>query len=82
MEKLAENDLTYFYFRHVVIVVSAITRISLTSVISGRDHKQLSRMKYKSKYYNLANDKWIYFNQNVALVRNSMYDFQRWLAIN
>lgn len=25
--------------------------------ISGRDHKQLSRMKYKSKYYNLANDK-------------------------
>jgi hypothetical protein len=32
MEKLAENDLTYFYLRHVVIVVTAITTISLTPV--------------------------------------------------
>jgi len=32
MEKLAENDLTYFYLRHVVIVVTAITTISLPSV--------------------------------------------------
>ena len=28
MEKLAENDLTYFYHRHVVIVVTAVTTIS------------------------------------------------------
>ena len=30
MEKLAKNDLTYFYLRHVVIVVTAVTTISLT----------------------------------------------------
>jgi hypothetical protein len=29
MEKLAENSLTYFYLRHVVIVVTAVTTISL-----------------------------------------------------
>ena len=34
MEKLAENDLTYFYLRHVVIVVTAVTTISLTPVIN------------------------------------------------
>jgi hypothetical protein len=33
MEKLAENDLTYSYLRHVVIVVPAVTTISLTPVI-------------------------------------------------
>jgi hypothetical protein len=33
MEKLAENDLTYFYLRHVVIVVTAVTTTSLTPVI-------------------------------------------------
>jgi hypothetical protein len=27
--QLAENDLTYFYLRHVVIVVTAVTTISL-----------------------------------------------------
>jgi hypothetical protein len=32
MEKLAENDLTYFYIRHVVIVVTAVTTISLPPV--------------------------------------------------
>jgi hypothetical protein len=32
-EKLAENDLTYFYLRHVVIVVTAVTTTSLTPVI-------------------------------------------------
>jgi len=32
MEKLAENDHTYFYLRHVVIVVTAVTTISLTPV--------------------------------------------------
>jgi hypothetical protein len=31
MEKLAENDLAYFYLRHVVIVVT-VTTISLTPV--------------------------------------------------
>ena len=33
MEKLAENDLTYFYLRHVVIVVTAFTPIILPPVI-------------------------------------------------
>jgi hypothetical protein len=33
MEKLAENDLTYFYLCHVVIVVTAVTTISLPPVI-------------------------------------------------
>jgi hypothetical protein len=32
MEKLAENDLTYFYLRHVLIVVAAVTTISLPPV--------------------------------------------------
>ena len=32
MDKLAENDLTYFYLRHVVIVVTAVTTISLPPV--------------------------------------------------
>ena len=32
MEKLAENDLTYFYLRHVVIVVTAVNTISLPPV--------------------------------------------------
>jgi hypothetical protein len=27
MEKVAENDLTYFYLRHVVIVVTAVTHV-------------------------------------------------------
>ena len=35
MGKLAENDLTYFYLRHVVIVVTAVTTITLTPVISA-----------------------------------------------
>ena len=33
MEKLAENDLNYFYLHHVVIVVTAITTISLPPVV-------------------------------------------------
>jgi hypothetical protein len=40
MEKLAENDLTYFYLRHVVFVVIAVTTISFTA---GNRHKQNSR---------------------------------------
>jgi hypothetical protein len=36
MKKLAENDLTYFYHRHVVIVVTAVTTINLTPVIYCR----------------------------------------------
>jgi hypothetical protein len=28
MEKLAENDLPYFYLRYVVIVVNAVTTLS------------------------------------------------------
>jgi hypothetical protein len=34
MGKFAENDLTYFYPRHVVIVVTAVTMISLPPVIT------------------------------------------------
>ena len=34
MEKLAENALTYFYLRHVVIVVTTVTTLSLTPVNS------------------------------------------------
>jgi hypothetical protein len=37
MEKLAENDLTYFYLRHVVIVVTAVTTINLPPVILDID---------------------------------------------
>jgi hypothetical protein len=33
MEKLAENDLAYFYLRHVVIVVTAVTTIILMPVM-------------------------------------------------
>jgi hypothetical protein len=35
MEKLAENDLTYFYLRHVVVVVTTVTTISLLTVPFG-----------------------------------------------
>jgi hypothetical protein len=35
MEKLAENDLIYFYLRHVVIVVTAVATISLPPVIDA-----------------------------------------------
>jgi len=31
MEKLAENDLTYFYLRHVVIVVTAVYHNQFTA---------------------------------------------------
>ena len=37
MEKLAENDLTYFYLRHVVIVVTAVSTFSLPPVIMSSD---------------------------------------------
>jgi hypothetical protein len=37
MEKLAENDLTYFYHRHVVIAVTAVTTISLQPVMHAID---------------------------------------------
>jgi len=39
MEKLAENDLTYFYLRHVVIVVTAVTTISLPPVIKKKEQR-------------------------------------------
>jgi hypothetical protein len=37
MEKLAENDLTYFYLRHAVIVVTAVTTISLSPLKGVED---------------------------------------------
>jgi hypothetical protein len=42
MEKLAENDLTYFYLRHVVIIVTAVTTISLPPVL----HNQFKNKNY------------------------------------
>jgi hypothetical protein len=39
MEKLAENNLTYFYLSHVVIVVTAVTTINLTPVVIGVEHQ-------------------------------------------
>jgi hypothetical protein len=51
MNKLAENDRTYFYHRHVVIVVTAVTTISLTPVIyliqSSAKHNQLMQQGVK-----------------------------------
>ena len=38
MEKLAENDFTYFYLRHVVIVVIAVATIGLPPVLIGSDY--------------------------------------------
>jgi hypothetical protein len=43
MEKLAENDLTYFYLRHVVIVVIAVATIGLP-VIKDQTHHQPNLM--------------------------------------
>jgi ABC-type glycerol-3-phosphate transport system permease component len=48
MEKLAENDLTYFYLSHVVIVVTAVTTISLPPV-SGY---LFSHFQYKARGLN------------------------------
>ena len=44
MEKLAENDLTYFYLRHVVIVVTAVTTISLTPVNNKDSNHVIDRI--------------------------------------
>jgi hypothetical protein len=38
-QKLAENNLTYFYLSHVVIVVTAVTTINLTPVVIGVEHQ-------------------------------------------
>ena len=46
MEKLAENDLTYFYLRHAVIVVATVTTISLTPVTIIR-HETETIFSYK-----------------------------------
>jgi hypothetical protein len=35
MEKLAENNPTYVYLRHVVIVITAVTTISLPPVMTS-----------------------------------------------
>jgi hypothetical protein len=47
MEKLAENDLTYFYLRHVVIVVTAVTTISLTPVTNKTDRHDITEILLK-----------------------------------
>jgi protein-S-isoprenylcysteine O-methyltransferase Ste14 len=47
LEKLAENDLTYFYLRHVVIVVTAVTTISLTPVTNKTDRHDITEILLK-----------------------------------
>jgi hypothetical protein len=51
MEKLAENDLTYFYLRHVVIVVTAVTMMSLAPVMYRGLLKKIV-IVYRSKFRN------------------------------
>jgi hypothetical protein len=53
MEKLAENVLTYFYLRHVVIVVTAFTTISLTPVKKDEIQKTNDNIS-KSLYFRLS----------------------------
>jgi hypothetical protein len=53
MEKLAENVLTYFYLRHVVIVVTAVTTISLTPVKKDEIQKTNDIIS-KSLYFRLS----------------------------
>ena len=52
MEKLAENDVTYFYLSHVVIIVTAVTMISLTPVLDGMslDVSVLSKKNNLKRY--------------------------------
>ena len=45
MEKLAENDLAYFYLRHVAIIVTAVTMISLPPVVQ-RACPKISSVSY------------------------------------
>jgi hypothetical protein len=54
MEKLAENDLTYFYLRHVVIIVTAVTTISLTPVLDGMS-LDVSVLSKKKIYKDITN---------------------------
>jgi hypothetical protein len=59
MEKLAENDLTYFYLPHVVIVVSAVTTISLPpvkGVIKTRISKKNRQHNGQKKKYKRTNN--------------------------
>jgi hypothetical protein len=49
MEKLAENDLTYVYHRHVVIVVTAVTTISLPPVVYATTDNHL-QVIFNDKY--------------------------------
>jgi uncharacterized ubiquitin-like protein YukD len=54
LEKLAENDLTYFYLRHVVIVVTAVATISLPPVLMGKQIDCHSKKKHISDDHNMA----------------------------
>jgi len=53
MEKLAENDLTYFYLPHVVIVVAAVTTISLTPVLKGSLKNTMNGFTKKSIHHSM-----------------------------
>ena len=57
MEKLAENDLTYFYLRHV-IVVTAVTTISLTPVVLVGHKKYKGSHKYLILSYLIKKGFW------------------------
>jgi hypothetical protein len=59
MEKLAENDPTYFYLRHVVIVVTAVTTISLMpekGVLIIRILKKNRQHNDQMKKYKMTNN--------------------------
>ena len=59
MEKLAENDPTYFYLRHVVIVVTADTTISLMpekGVLIIRILKKNRQHNDQMKKYKMTNN--------------------------
>ena len=59
MEKLAENDPTYFYLRHVVIVVTAVTTISLMpekGVLIIRILKKNRQHNGQMKKYKMTNN--------------------------
>jgi hypothetical protein len=47
MEKLSDNNLTYIYLRHIVIVVTADTTINLTPVTNKTDRHDITEILLK-----------------------------------
>ena len=65
MEKLAENDFPYFYPRHLGIVVTAVTTISLTPV------KPCQVKKIYSKASKITLPIWLYHHMTKATTINT-----------